>query len=204
MARNNHLIRGGSSSAWRRGLRKDAYAATSAALAGVEWLLRQVLAPVLSLLSRRGTAIFIDVLVASTVAASIMQVPEISNKTNNGNQGLGAAFLLVATNAAYYIFATGLLGWTLGKRIVGLRVISLGDGGPPGVRSSFLRLLSIVTPVLANQIPFAPSRLTRSASRSRDRLSGSVVVPVALAHAVDRLDPERRTQILAEISRGTR
>lgn len=87
------------------------------------------------------------------------------------------AFLIFMT--LYFIFLEGLLGYTLGKWIMGLRVISL-TGGRPGLGRSVARnLLRVVDglPTL-NLLGVALIIDSKEKARFGDRIAGTRVVAV--------------------------
>ena len=116
--------------------------------------------------------------------------------------GLTAALSLLAVGSLYYVLANGLTGRTIGRAIVGHRVISLADGGTPGVPRAALRLASVLSPLVAGQIPFLPGRAARFAGWSlRNRLSGTAVVEDGLARELPRLTPDQLRAVLVELAR---
>jgi uncharacterized RDD family membrane protein YckC len=88
------------------------------------------------------------------------------------------AFLLVMV--CYFVFLEGLLGATLGKWLLGLRVVRAGKGGSPGLaRGAFRNLLRAVDSLPALNI-VGVALILSSPERARfgDRAAGTRVVHV--------------------------
>src|ERR1700749_3197063 len=56
-------------------------------------------------------------------------------------KGVGAALALLVSVSYFTYFEGGPTGQTIGKRALGIRVISLDDGGPIGYGRGFIRWL---------------------------------------------------------------
>jgi len=79
---------------------------------------------------------------------------------------------------AYFVYAWGYEGATLGQRMLGLRVIRVGSAGAPeriGMRRAFLRLAGLVLGLVVFDLLVAFLRSDRRALH--DLIAESVVVP---------------------------
>lgn len=114
-------------------------------------------------LGRRFVALAIDwaLAVFSAAAIAAVSVPP---------QGLGQSFVVSGVFVVEVALLTGLLGFSIGKRVVGLRVEGK-DGRPIGVPRALLRtlLLSLVLPALV---------MTDERRGLHDVAVGSRVVPL--------------------------
>ena len=152
--------------------------------------------PLIDLLRRRSRAGWIDVLLLFVVGVIISVAAggsHIGSWTTNDNGYVthhsGAAinlrgasfFLWVGIALLYYFIAELQSSQTLGKRIMGLKVVTL-TGERPGARSVFLRTLGRIVDVLpvfylvgwiAMRGPHQPPQ------RLGDRIAGTTVVRVA-------------------------
>ena len=104
-------------------------------------------------LARRGAALLLDglvivmltyVLTFSLAAAGLLQLPRVSLTGGLGDTNLGflwlATLLELPVNLAYFTLLEGHRGRTLGKAIVGLRVVTVA-GRPITFFDAFLRSL---------------------------------------------------------------
>ena len=69
----------------------------------------------------------------------------IERATPPEDPGHGIAYIAMAAGmivaAAYEVLLTGLFGQTLGKRLLGIRVVSKASGEPPGIARALVRFL---------------------------------------------------------------
>jgi len=152
--------------------------------------------PLIDLLHRRTRAGWIDVLVLLVVGVTLSAISgnaHIGNWTTNDNgsvtqhSGLsvnlpgGPFFLWVALALLYYFIAELQTGQTIGKRIMGLKVITV-NGHQLGARPVLLRTLGRIVDALpcfylvgwiAMRGPHRPPQ------RLGDRVAGTTVVPVS-------------------------
>jgi uncharacterized RDD family membrane protein YckC len=152
--------------------------------------------PLISLLRRRTWAGWIDVLVLFIVFAALSLASgqgHIGSWTTNegvlGTQHSGVSLVLgpglslvwVAIALLYYFIAELATAQTIGKAIMGLKVITL-DGRPLGVRTVLLRTIGRIVDVLpvfylvgwiAMRGPHKPPQ------RLGDRIAGTTVVPIS-------------------------
>lgn len=94
-------------------------------------------------LGRRLGALFVDWMIAVLTAAAVTMTPPLWGEDRAPGWVPMLAFFLEVT------VLTGLLGFTIGKRLLGLRVIDV-DGHPPGLWRAAVRtaLLCLVLPAL--------------------------------------------------------
>ena len=152
--------------------------------------------PLTDLLRRRTWAGWIDVLLLIVIGAGVSVASgqahlghwtTVQNGSVTSHSGVslnltGGSFLLwVAIALLYYFIAEVLSGQTIGKRIMGLTVITV-TGTPLGVQAVLLRTIGRVVDVLpvfylvgwiAMRGPHRPPQ------RLGDRLAGTTVVPVS-------------------------
>jgi uncharacterized RDD family membrane protein YckC len=98
-------------------------------------------------------------------------------------------FTLVFT-AAYTTVLHGLDGQTLGKLIVGVRVVG-DDGAPPGVGTAFLRYLGYYASLATFGLGFIMAGLRRDKRALHDLLAGTRVERTRLARARPLPGPPR-------------
>ncbi len=93
-------------------------------------------------LLRRIVALVIDWFIALATAAAITSTPVFADGRVDGWIPLLVFFLEVS-------ILVGLLGFSIGKRITGLRIINT-EGNPPGLLKAFIRtaLLCLVIPAI--------------------------------------------------------
>ena len=100
---------------------------------------------------QRILAAMVDLLAFLVLSFLLLQVP----------LGLGAQRLLwTSVNALYLILATALTGQTLGKRLLGIRVVDVATGELPGLRASVIRWAVIAVPLLVGWVSPAVASYT--------------------------------------------
>ena len=110
---------------------------------------------------RRLVAIFLDWVIASLVASAVLQRPLFSG--SNELSGLQLVMFVLMT-----ALLVGLLGYTIGHRILDLQVISL-DGRPVGLPRALLR--AVLVGLLIPAVIF-----DRDRRGLHDRAAGTIVV----------------------------
>ncbi len=108
-------------------------------------------------------------------------------------EGTRLAVITAGVLAVLEVIPTALRGRTPGKVMLGLRVVDVRTGGPPGWSRSVLRALLlhawVAVPVVGYGIPVAIAATTVLSPSTRglhDRLAGTVVVDAADPHAGHR------------------
>ncbi len=89
--------------------------------------------------------------------------------------GLG---ILVAI-AYFTYFEGGPTGQTLGKRVMGIRVVDFAGGGPIGYGRGFIRYIGKIVSGLVFCLGFLWMLWDREKQAWDDKFAGTVVVPVA-------------------------
>lgn len=84
-----------------------------------------------------------------------------------------SAFAAAGIALFYFPVMEHMFGWTIGKRVFGMRVLK-EDGTPIGLGAAFIRRLSYYFDILALDAIFVP--FTKMRQRAFDRVAGTVVV----------------------------
>jgi uncharacterized RDD family membrane protein YckC len=93
------------------------------------------------------------------------------------------AFWLVAI-AYYTLLEGGARGQTVGKRLIGIRVIDLARGGPIGYGRAFVRTIGRALSFFVFGLGYLWMLWDREKQTWHDKLAGSIVVPTS-AYPVD-------------------
>jgi len=143
---------------------------------------------------QRAMAFILDLIVIFTplfVAVEALNVaPE---EIDFSNPRLWATWgLYLAIDALYHVLMEGCFGWTLGKKIIGIRVIA-ADGSPAGLRRALLR--NLTRPLDATWpagifLGMSVLMTTRRRQRPGDLLAGTMVVEERRPESAGT--PERR------------
>lgn len=88
---------------------------------------------------------------------------------------LGAAGLFVGIGALYQIYLGGIVGQTVGKRLLGLRVISI-RGGSPGPARGILRFVLLALSVMPAGLGWLWCLFDREHRALHDHLCGTHVI----------------------------
>ncbi|MGH3096756.1 MAG: RDD family protein [Streptosporangiales bacterium] len=105
-------------------------------------------------LGRRIGGLFIDWLIASAIGYSLLR---------------GGPWITLGVFALEHILLVGTLGFTIGHRVAGIRVVRVGGGGPPGPLRALVRTFSLCV--------FIPALLMDRDYRGlHDRAAGTVAV----------------------------
>lgn len=123
----------------------------------------------------RAVATIIDVMILGVIGYVVAMFT--GGTTNDGFELQGApAFLLMLIGFAYYIVLEAQFGWTVGKRLTGLRVIKVG-GAPLDWQASIVRnLLRIVDGLFFYLIGAIVVWTSDQKQRLGDKLAGTAVV----------------------------
>jgi uncharacterized RDD family membrane protein YckC len=107
----------------------------------------------------------------------------IERASQPDDPGHGIAYVVLGIGmlvaALYEVVLTGLLGQTVGKRLLGVKVVSRVDGSPPGIARSLIRSLVL----WSNWLLTAAALLMIYADKERrrglhDLAAGTVVIDV--------------------------
>jgi uncharacterized RDD family membrane protein YckC len=94
-------------------------------------------------------------------------------------KGVGVALALVVSIAYFTYFEGGPTGQTFGKRALGIRVISLDDGGPIGYGRAFIRWIGRYVSAIVILIGYFWMLWDKESQCWHDKFAGDVVVPVS-------------------------
>jgi uncharacterized RDD family membrane protein YckC len=116
-------------------------------------------------------------LVAALIDGVLLGIVSTVLRLGLGNAGQGLGILV---GLAYYgYFEGGLTGQTLGKRAVGIRVIDFAAGGPIGTGRALLRYVGRILSAIPCLLGYFWMLWDPQKQTWHDKISGSVVVPVA-------------------------
>jgi uncharacterized RDD family membrane protein YckC len=123
----------------------------------------------------RAVAAIIDLILLLVLCYIIAMVS--GGTTEDGFQLEGLpAFLAFVVAMAYYVVLEGQFGWTVGKRLIGLKVVRL-DGAPLDWQASLIRnLLRIVDGLFFYLVGAIIVWTSAQKQRLGDKLAGTVVV----------------------------
>ena len=94
-----------------------------------------------------------------------------------GVVGLFAALISVALYLGYYVLMEGYLGQTLGKMLLGIKVVREDDGGIPGVKAAAIRtVLRIVDGIGSYLVGFIAVLASAKNQRLGDMAAHTLVV----------------------------
>ena len=117
---------------------------------------------------RRFAASFVDGIVLGVVYGILRAF-----MGDNAASGISTLFGL-----AYYTYLEGSAsGQTLGKKALGIRVISLADGGPIGYGRAFIRYIGRIVSTIVLLLGYLWMLWDSEKQTWHDKFAGSVVVP---------------------------
>jgi uncharacterized RDD family membrane protein YckC len=94
-----------------------------------------------------------------------------------GVAGLFVALISVALYFGYYVLMEGYLGQTLGKMLLGIKVVKEDDGGVPGVKAAAIRtVLRIVDGLFSYLVGFIAVLASAKNQRLGDMAAHTLVV----------------------------
>ena len=89
-------------------------------------------------------------------------------------------FIGIAIGLAYFIYFEGSpSGQTLGKRVLGIRVIDYATGGPLGYGKAFLRYIGRIVSGAVCVLGYLWMLWDKEKQTWHDKIAGTVVVPVS-------------------------
>lgn len=164
-------------------------------------------------LARRFLAFVLDV-VAWVLCGGAFVAVGVVQAVGRGDAGEGLAPLTLVGSAMLLVlglgqwWALGRAGWTLGRRLVGVRCVRLEDGGVPGLGRALLRQVvvgvawsvPVLGPALLHTSPLTDVRRRGWQDRAAGLLQVDVVTgvdPTTAAVASRRLDDVLRTSVPA-------
>jgi uncharacterized RDD family membrane protein YckC len=92
-------------------------------------------------------------------------------------KGAGYALGLAAAIAYFVLLEGGPTGQTLGKRALGIRVISFEDGGPIGYGRAFIRYIGRIVSAVVFLLGYLWMLWDKERQTWHDKFANSVVVP---------------------------
>lgn len=133
-------------------------------------------------LGMRAAARLLDFAVG--VALLVAMVVAVGTAAGPSPDGTGVMLVSIVCTffvyLPYEVLLVGLLGRTLGKQVMGLEVIRVGDGERPGIRRSFLRnllpMLLLVGFFPLYPLPYLAAAMAKDHRWPHDRLAGTRVV----------------------------
>jgi uncharacterized RDD family membrane protein YckC len=94
-----------------------------------------------------------------------------------GVAGLFAALISIVLYFGYYVLMEGYLGQTLGKMLLGIKVVREDDGGVPGVKAAAIRtVLRIVDGLFSYLVGFITVLISGKNQRLGDMAAHTLVV----------------------------
>lgn len=123
----------------------------------------------------RAAAVIIDFVVWASIGYLIALATGGTTAGGFELQG-GPAFLWFLSYFAYYVFMEGYLGWTVGKKAVGIKVVGV-DGEPIGLQTSVVRnVLRVVDGLFFYLVGAVFVWRSESKQRLGDRVAETYVV----------------------------
>ena len=127
----------------------------------------------------RAVAALIDLVLLSIVGYALASMT--GGTTESGFRLAGAPFFAwLLVTLGYYIVLEQRFGWTLGKRLVGLRVVKLDGGAPLDWQAAIVRnVLRLVDGLFFYLVGAIFIWTSRNRQRLGDRVAHTVVVRAA-------------------------
>ena len=94
-------------------------------------------------------------------------------------KSVGAVIALLVSIAYYSYLEGGASGQTLGKRALGIRVISIEDGGPIGYGRGFIRWIGRIVSAIPIFLGYFWMLWDKESQCWHDKFASDVVVPVS-------------------------
>ncbi len=127
----------------------------------------------------RAVAVIIDTILLFIVGYVIALVTGATTESGFNLQG-GPAFLWFAVALAYYIVMEARFGWTLGKKVLGLRVVKAEGDAPLDWQASIVRnVLRIVDGLFFYLIGAIVVWVSKGRQRLGDMVAHTAVVRTA-------------------------
>jgi uncharacterized RDD family membrane protein YckC len=129
---------------------------------------------------RRVLATIVDGIVLS-VAFWVMSALFGSTSAEGGQvgaslSGLAALFLFIVS-VAYFIILEGYLGQTVGKMLLGIKVVREGTGEVPGIKAATIRtVMRLIDGLFAYLVAFIAVLASQKNQRLGDMLANTLVV----------------------------
>ena len=124
---------------------------------------------------QRLGAYLIDILLVGVAGVAVVVILALIDESL---YGLGYVFWFVASLAYSIYFTGGPSGQTIGKRILGIRVIDFRTGGPIGYGRAVIRYIGQIISSWICYLGFLWMLWDREKQTWADKMATSVVVPV--------------------------
>lgn len=131
---------------------------------------------------KRVAAYLIDMLVVMVGYLPAMVGSGISSASDDGTSTVGGLLMLVGVVAAIAIFVWntclkgGRTGWSIGKGVMGIRLISESTGQPIGAGMAFVRYLAHIIDALPCYLGYLWPLWDAKRQTFSDKLVGTIVV----------------------------
>ena len=122
---------------------------------------------------RRAVGFVIDLFLFSIVITTLLALTGVEDPERSATTQVGALLFQVAYNWLW-----NSIGWSPGKRAVGLRIVR-DDGGPPGPTYGFGRSVGALVSNLTFLLGYLWALWDRRSQTWHDRLAGTYVVRVS-------------------------
>jgi uncharacterized RDD family membrane protein YckC len=142
---------------------------------------RRLLAAVIDLLLIVGVASGVTVLAAFALGVPLPSRKElgpdfmVAGLLDRNPMAIGAAGLFAGLGALYHLYLGGMVGQTVGKRLLRIRVIG-SRGGPPGPAGAVGRLAALVLSTLPVGLGWLWCLFDRERRAFHDHLAGTYVI----------------------------
>jgi uncharacterized RDD family membrane protein YckC len=129
---------------------------------------------------RRILATIVDAIIFSIyywVLAMLLGSTSVEGGSVAFSLGALGSLLYVGGIFAYYLFMEGYLGQTVGKMLLGIKVVREDTGGVPGLGAAALRtVLRIIDGILFYSVAFVSVLATQKNRRLGDMVANTLVV----------------------------
>ena len=129
---------------------------------------------------RRILATIVNAIIFSIfywVLAMLFGSTSVEGRSFSFSLGALASLLYVGGIFAYYLFMEGYLGQTVGKMLLGIKVVREDTGGVPGLGAAALRtVLRIIDGILFYSVAFVSGLATQKNRRLGDMVANTLVV----------------------------
>ncbi len=137
-------------------------------------------APNVKVIGRRVIATILDVILLGIVSF-ILSLLAGTTSTSGGSDSFslsgGWALLFFVIVLGYYILLEGLLGQTLGKMVVGIKVVRQGTQDAPGLGKATIRtLMRVIDGFFFYLVAFIAAVASTNNRRLGDMVAGTLVV----------------------------
>ena len=118
---------------------------------------------------QRAGAYIVDLILVGIVAVILYLILDVTGY-----------LIAIALSIAYFIYFEGSAsGQTIGKRVLGIRVVDYGSGGPLGYGKAFLRYIGRLASGAICYLGYLWSIWDKEKQTWHDKIANTVVVPVS-------------------------